>query len=81
MDILGRNSTTKDYLRPAEQAVATAILADPDAASAATVASLAREAKVSQASVVRLAHSLGFSRIPRPSGLLDPGTHAAHARA
>ncbi len=64
MDILGRISTTKEHLRPAEQAVATAILADPDAASAATVASLAREAKVSQASVVRLAHSLGFSGFP-----------------
>ncbi len=64
MDILCRISTTKEHLRPAEQAVATAILADPDAASAATVASLAREAKVSQASVVRLAHSLGFSGFP-----------------
>ena len=40
MDILGRISTTKEHLRPAEQAVATAILADPDAASAATTATM-----------------------------------------
>ena len=66
MDILGRISATKEHLRPAEQAVAAAILADPEAASSATVASLAAEAAVSQASVVRLAHSLGFTGFPDP---------------
>lgn len=64
MDILGRLSAARPRLRPAELRVATTILEDPEGASAATVAALAEQAQVSQASVVRLAHALGFSGLP-----------------
>ncbi|QIK73399.1 MurR/RpiR family transcriptional regulator [Propioniciclava coleopterorum] len=64
MDVLGTLSAARPRLRPAELRVAVAILEDPETAAGATVAALAEQAQVSQASVVRLAHALGYSGFP-----------------
>lgn len=64
MDVIGRIRAARASLRPAEQRVATAVLADPAGAVAATVSSLAERAEVSQATVVRFARALGFDGLP-----------------
>lgn len=64
MDVLGTLSAARPRLRPAELRVAMAILEDPETAAGATVAALAAQAQVSQATVVRLAHALGYSGFP-----------------
>lgn len=64
MDVLGTLSAARPRLRPAELRVAMTILEDPQTAASATVAVVAERAQVSQASVVRLAHALGYSGFP-----------------
>ncbi|MFT3876897.1 MAG: MurR/RpiR family transcriptional regulator [Propioniciclava sp.] len=64
VDIIGRIRAAQPTLRPAERRVAAAVLKDPESASIATVAGLADEADVSQASVVRFARALGFDGLP-----------------
>lgn len=59
-DVIGTIRAARTSLRPAERRVATAVLADPEAAVGATVASLAAQADVSQATVVRFVRALGF---------------------
>lgn len=54
----------RDGFSPTEEALAAQILADPPAALSATAASLAHDAGVSQASVVRFARTLGYSGLP-----------------
>lgn len=51
-------------MSPTEEALAAVLLARPEEVLAATTASLAREAGVSQASVVRFARSLGYRGLP-----------------
>lgn len=48
-------------LQPALQRIAAVVLGDPAAASAMTIGDLARAAHCSEATVVRLAHELGYS--------------------
>jgi RpiR family carbohydrate utilization transcriptional regulator len=54
-------STRMDELRPSERRVATAVLADPDAATARPIAELARLAGVSEPTVIRFCRALGCS--------------------
>lgn len=51
-------------LRRAEADVARTVLTDPEVALTATVAALAEQAGVSQASVIRFAKALGFTGLP-----------------
>lgn len=63
-DVLGRIRNALRELSRAEALVARTVLADPQAALNATVAGLAAQAGVSDASVVRFARALGFSGLP-----------------
>lgn len=51
-------------LSPAERRVAEAVAADPSAAARATTAQLARQAGVSEPTVIRFCRSLGFDSLP-----------------
>jgi DNA-binding MurR/RpiR family transcriptional regulator len=64
MDVLESIRTALPRLRPAEAKVGRQVLADPEAVLEFTVASLARRAGVSQASVVRFTHALGLNGLP-----------------
>lgn len=63
-DVIAQIQAARASLRPAEGAVATTVLADPEAAIVATTVGLARSAGVSQASVVRFARAVGFDGLP-----------------
>ncbi len=64
MDVIESIRTALPRLRPAEAKVGRSILADPDGALEATVAGLARQAGVSQASVIRFTRALGLNGLP-----------------
>lgn len=64
MDVIETIRMALPRLRPAEAKVGQLVLADPEAALEATVASLAQRAGVSQASVVRFTRALGLSGLP-----------------
>lgn len=63
-DIFDQLRRCASAAKASEAKVARVVLADPQAAVAATVADLAAGAEVSQASVVRFARSLGFAGLP-----------------
>lgn len=63
-DVMAQIEMARAGLRPAEETVAKAVLADPQAAIVATTADLADRAGVSQASVVRFARAIGYSGLP-----------------
>lgn len=60
-DLFARIRQSLPTLRPTEQRIATRILADPSAFVGITVVELARACAVSQASVNRFCHSIGYS--------------------
>lgn len=64
MDVIESIRTALPRLRPAEAKVGRLVLADPAGALEATVASLAGQAGVSQASVIRFTRALGMSGLP-----------------
>ena len=61
MSLTDQIQRTLSTLPAAEQRVAQAVLADPRAALARTVAELAGQARVSNPTVVRFCRSLGFA--------------------
>ncbi|GEB95808.1 MurR/RpiR family transcriptional regulator [Microbacterium lacticum] len=63
-DVIEAIHTVIARLRPAEAAVATVVLRDPDSVVDTTVVELAERAGVSQASVVRFAKTLGYTGFP-----------------
>lgn len=63
-DVLVRVRAALPELSKAEAQVARDVLADPEGIVSATVSGLARQARVSDATVVRFARSLGFEGLP-----------------
>lgn len=64
VDVIEAIRAAVPRLRPAEAEVARTVLADPQIALTATVASLAEAAQVSQATVIRFTKALGFAGLP-----------------
>lgn len=63
VDIVSRLSRMEAALRPSEQRVAEAVLADPGFATRASIAELARRARVSEPSVTRFCRALGCDSV------------------
>ena len=63
VDIVSRLRRMEASLRPSEQRVAEAVLADPGAATHASIAELARRAQVSEPSVTRFCRALGCDSV------------------
>jgi RpiR family carbohydrate utilization transcriptional regulator len=63
VDIVSRLRRMEASLRPSEQRVAEAVLADPGAATHASIAELARRARVSEPSVTRFCRALGCDSV------------------
>ncbi|WP_051249492.1 SIS domain-containing protein [Inquilinus limosus] len=63
VDIVSRLRRMEASLRPSEQRVAEAVLADPGFATRASIAELARRAKVSEPSVTRFCRALGCDSV------------------
>ena len=67
-------------LSPAERRVAEAVAADPSAAARATTAQLARQAGVSEPTVIRFCRSVGFDSLPELRLALASGGPASMHR-
>ncbi len=67
-------------LSPAERRVAEAVAADPSAAARATTAQLARQAGVSEPTVIRFCRSVGFDSLPELRLALASGAPASMHR-
>ncbi|WP_052121296.1 MurR/RpiR family transcriptional regulator [Inquilinus limosus] len=63
VDIVSRLRRMEASLRPSEQRVAEAVLADPGFATRASIAELARRAQVSEPSVTRFCRALGCDSV------------------
>ncbi|MDR6291374.1 RpiR family carbohydrate utilization transcriptional regulator [Inquilinus ginsengisoli] len=63
VDIVSRLRRMEASLRPSEQRVAEAVLADPGGATHASIAELARRAQVSEPSVTRFCRALGCDSV------------------
>ena len=63
VDIVSRLRRMEASLRPSEQRVAEAVLADPGFATRASIAELARRARVSEPSVTRFCRALGCDSV------------------
>jgi RpiR family carbohydrate utilization transcriptional regulator len=63
VDIVSRLRRMEASLRPSEQRVAEAVLADPGFATHASIAELARRARVSEPSVTRFCRALGCDSV------------------
>jgi RpiR family transcriptional regulator, carbohydrate utilization regulator len=63
VDIVSRLRRMEASLRPSEQRVAEAVLADPGFATRASIAELARRARVSEPSVTRFCRALGCENV------------------
>ena len=68
-------------LRPAEQRVAEAVLADPAGVSESSITALARQCETSETTVLRFCRAIGLAGLSRPAARAGPGCAGGGGRA